>query len=64
MAISLAVRSDTPPPRGPSFSEPYGRAATLFVHPGEAKNLRPRGIYARVVQDGRITAGDRVVKVA
>ena len=47
-----------------SFSERYGRDATIFVNTGEGKKLRLRGIYARVVQDGRITAGDRVVKVA
>ena len=47
-----------------SFAERYGRDATIFVNTGEGKKLRLRGIYARVVQDGRITAGDRVVKVA
>ncbi len=47
-----------------SFAERYGRDATVFVNTGEGKKLRLRGIYARVVQDGRISAGDRVVKVA
>ncbi len=47
-----------------SFAERYGRDATVFVNTGEGKKLRLRGIYARVVQDGRVSAGDRVVKVA
>jgi len=47
-----------------SFAERYGRDATIFVNTGEGKKLRLRGIYARVVQDGRIIAGDRVAKVA
>ncbi len=35
-------------------------------HPLAARkgmSLRLRGVYARVVEDGRVTAGDRVVKV-
>ncbi len=47
-----------------SFAERYGRDATVFVNTGEGKKLRLRGIYARVVQDGRVSAGDRVLKVA
>lgn len=31
---------------------------------GAGKKFRLRGIYARVVKDGRISAGDRVVKLA
>ena len=47
-----------------SFIERYGRDACIFVNTDEGKKLRLRGIYARVVQDGRVSAGDRVVKVA
>ena len=46
-----------------SFIERYGRDACVFVNTGEGKRLRLRGIYARVVQDGRIAVGDRVTKL-
>ena len=46
-----------------SFRERYGRAAVVFVNGPEGRSMRLRGVYARVVQDGRITVGDRVVKV-
>ncbi|MGY9056530.1 MAG: MOSC domain-containing protein [Alphaproteobacteria bacterium] len=45
------------------FVERYGRDATLFVNTGEGKRYRLRGIYGRVVQDGRVTAGDMVAKI-
>jgi MOSC domain-containing protein YiiM len=45
------------------FIDRYGRDACVFVNTGEGKRMRLRGIYARVVQDGRITVGDRVTKV-
>ncbi len=66
LAIGSAVVeiTDTPHTGCASFSERYGRDATIFVNTGEGKKLRLRGIYARVVEDGRVTAGDRVVKVA
>jgi MOSC domain-containing protein YiiM len=47
-----------------NFVERYGRAAVVFVNAPKGKALRLRGIYARVVQDGRISVGDRVVKVS
>ena len=34
----------------------------VFVNARKGSALRLRGVYARVVQDGRITAVDRVVK--
>ncbi len=46
-----------------SFIARYGRDACLFVNTGEGKRLRLRGIYARVVQDGKVSVGDRVSKV-
>ncbi len=46
-----------------SFIARYGRDACVFVNTGEGKRLRLRGIYARVVQDGRVNAGDTVSKV-
>ncbi len=45
------------------FAERYGQPAVVFVNARKGSALRLRGVYARVVQDGRITAGDRVVKV-
>ncbi len=66
LAIGSAeiVITDTPHNGCASFIERYGRDACLFVNTGEGKKLRLRGIYARVVRDGRVSAGDRVVKVA
>jgi MOSC domain-containing protein YiiM len=46
-----------------SFVECYGRAAVVFVNAPKGKALRLRGVYARVVEDGCVTVGDRVVKV-
>ncbi len=45
------------------FVERYGREALIFVNNRDGKRLRLRGIYARVVQDGRIAVGDRAVKL-
>ena len=47
-----------------AFIERYGRDACLFVNSGEGRKLKLRGIYARVVEDGRVSLGDRVVKIA
>ena len=47
-----------------AFVERYGREAAIFVNTPEGREKRLRGIYARVVQDGRVTVGDRVRKVA
>jgi MOSC domain-containing protein YiiM len=47
-----------------SFIARYGRDACVFVNTGEGKRLRLRGIYARVVKDGRVSAGDKVRKLA
>ena len=56
--------TDTPHNGCASFIERFGRDACVFVNTGEGNRLRLRGIYARVVRDGRVSAGDRVVKVA
>ena len=47
-----------------SFVERYGKAAVMFVNGPKGKSMRLRGIYARVVQDGRVSVGDRVEKVS
>ena len=46
-----------------SFAERYGQSAVVFVNARKGSALRLRGVYARVVEDGRVTAGDHVVKV-
>jgi hypothetical protein len=45
-----------------NFIDRYGRDACVFVNTGEGKKLRLRGIYARVVKDGRVAVGDRAVE--
>lgn len=45
------------------FVERYGQPAVVFVNGPKGRAMRLRGIYARVVQDGRITVGDNIVKV-
>jgi MOSC domain-containing protein YiiM len=65
LAIGGAVIEITAVPHNgcASFVERYGRPATVFVNSPRGKAHRLRGIYARVVKDGRITVGDRVIKV-
>jgi hypothetical protein len=46
-----------------SFIQRFGRDAVLFVNTGEGKRLRLRGIYARVIKDGRIATGERAEKL-
>jgi len=66
LKIGTAVIEITPVPHAgcTKFVERYGKAAVVFVNAPKGKAMRLRGIYARVVQDGRVTVGDRVVKVA
>lgn len=45
------------------FIDRYGRDACLFVNTGLGKELRLRGIYARVTQEGTISVGDKVEKI-
>jgi MOSC domain-containing protein YiiM len=45
-----------------AFIARYGRDACVFVNTGDGKRLRLRGIYARVVQDGRVSVEDVVRK--
>ena len=45
------------------FAERYGKPAVVFVNGKVGRPHRLRGIYARVVQDGKVTVGDKVVKV-
>jgi MOSC domain-containing protein YiiM len=45
------------------FSERFGPDALRFVNLGPAKDLRLRGVYARVVQPGTIKVGDQITKI-
>jgi len=65
LAIGTSIIEITAVPHAgcQKFIDRYGRDACLFVNTGEGKRLRLRGVYARVVSDGRIAVGDRVVKV-
>jgi MOSC domain-containing protein YiiM len=45
------------------FSSRFGADALRFVNLGEGKELRLRGIYARVLQAGSISVGDRIHKL-
>ncbi len=45
------------------FIDRYGRDACLFVNTGAGKELRLRGIYAKVTKDGTVSVGDAVVKL-
>ncbi len=45
------------------FAERFGVAAVKFVNSEEGTRLHLRGVNARVVQDGDIRTGDRVVKL-
>ena len=45
------------------FSQRFGREAMRFVNVGAGKELRLRGINAKVVQAGTIAAGDLVKKL-
>lgn len=46
-----------------SFKDRYGGDALKFISTKGAKELRLRGIYARVIQDGEIQLGDHLRKL-
>jgi MOSC domain-containing protein YiiM len=64
IGTAIVEVTDTPHNGCDKFVGRYGRDACVFVNTGEGKRLRLRGIYARVVRDGRIAVGDRVRKLA
>jgi hypothetical protein len=55
--------TDTPHEGCKKFASRFGAAALRFVNVGAAKELRLRGVYARVLQDGTISVGDRIQKL-
>ena len=46
------------------FIDRYGGDACKFVNVGRGGELKLRGIYARVTQDGSVSVGDRMRKIA
>ncbi|MFV0307866.1 MAG: MOSC domain-containing protein [Desertimonas sp.] len=65
LAIGDAVIEITDQPHTgcAQFRERFGGAALRFVNTGPGKQLRLRGINAKVVEPGRIAAGDAIRKV-
>ena len=55
--------TDTPHNGCKKFSARFGADALRFVNLAEGKELRLRGIYARVLQAGSISVGDRLNKI-
>lgn len=45
------------------FIERYGRDACVYVNVGAGRDRRLRGVYARVVKDGRVSLSDRLEKL-
>ena len=66
LALGTAIIEITAEPHNgcAKFTKRYGRDATIFVNHKDYRHLRLRGVYARVVRDGQVAAGDRIMKVA
>lgn len=56
--------TDTPHKGCAKFIQRYGRDACVFVNMAEGDTYKLRGIYARVVTDGRLSVGDTLTKIA
>ena len=55
--------TDTPHAGCKKFASRFGADALRFVNIGQGTELRLRGVYARVLQDGSISVGDRIHKL-
>ena len=66
LALGSAVVEITAPPHTGcgKFASRFGVDAVKFVNSALGKRLRLRGVNAKVVQAGRIRAGDLVQKIA
>lgn len=62
VGTALIEITDTPHNACAKFVEHYGRDAAAFVNTGPGRDNRLRGIYARVVEDGKISVGDTFIK--
>jgi hypothetical protein len=63
MGSAVVEITDIPHEGCNKFAARFGAQALRFVNVGEGKEMRLRGIYARVVQDGSISVGDRISKL-
>ncbi len=59
-----AILEITPEPRRgcAKFAARFGRDALRFVNSPRHSDLRLRGVYARIVQDGTVRTGDAITK--
>lgn len=66
LAVGSAILeiTDTPHNGCAKFIERYGKDACMFVNSRLGKRHRLRGVYARTVQNGTLTLGDTITKVA
>lgn len=55
--------TETPHNGCKKFASRFGAVALRFVNLGAGKDLRLRGIYARVMQPGTISVGDQIQKL-
>ena len=63
MGSAVVEITDTPHEGCSKFAGRFGAPALRFVNVGIGKEMRLRGIYARVIQDGVISVGDRINKL-
>ena len=65
LAIGSAIIeiSDVPHMACASFIERYGRDAGVFVNTGDGRTHMLRGRLGRIVQDGKVAVGDKVVRL-
>jgi MOSC domain len=65
LALGTAVIEVTPPPHTgcAKFVERFGREAMRFVNSPAGRDLRLRGLNARVVEPGTVCPGDTIRKV-
>ena len=65
LAVGTAVIEITAKPHTGcrKFMDRFGKDALKFVNQGAGKQLRLRGIYAKVVQPGTIRVGDTIRKI-
>ncbi len=45
------------------FSERFGKGAIRFVNSKEGRSLNHRGVNAKVITSGKITAGDKIIRL-
>jgi hypothetical protein len=63
MGSAVVEITDIPHEGCNKFASRFGAAALRFVNVGQGKEMRLRGIYARVIQDGAISIGDQITKL-